>query len=216
MIRLQLPISDSPLRVLCLGAHADDIEIGCGGTIIRLIEELPAIDMRWVIFSGNGEREVEARNSARNFLRGCNTAEVEILEFRDGYFPSQSAPIKDRFEALKQAFSPSLIFTHWLGDAHQDHRLVAELSHNTFRNHLILSYEIPKYDGDLGNPNLFFSLGREHVERKSHLIVDNFRSQTSRAWFTRDTFFALARLRGIACNAPDGVAEGFYSSKLAI
>ena len=143
------PKRQGPVKLLCLGAHADDIEIGCGGTILRLAAEMPDLVVRWIVFSGGGPREVEARSSA------VAVKQIEVLQFGDGYFPFQGAAIKDRFEVIKCEFDPSLVLTHWQGDAHQDHRLVAELTHNTFRDHLVLEYEIPKYDGNLGNPAFF-------------------------------------------------------------
>lgn len=146
------------LKLLCLGAHADDIEIGCGGTVLRLAAEVPDLIVQWIVFSGIGARGAEASNSAAAFLENVSEKRVEVLEFRDGYFPYQGAEIKDRFEAIKRDFNPSLVLTHCRSDAHQDHRLIAELTHNTFRDHLVLEYEIPKYDGDLGNPAVFVTL----------------------------------------------------------
>jgi LmbE family N-acetylglucosaminyl deacetylase len=217
VISLSLPWDvDRPLRILCLGAHADDIEIGCGGTLLRLLAELPETHVQWVIFSGNDTRRDEARNSAEAFLGERGRRQLEIFDFRDGYFPFYGAAIKDAFEGLKQAVEPSLIFTHWIGDGHQDHRLIAELTHCTFRNHLIFGYEIPKYDGDLGNPNLFVPLRQEQMARKVNFILRNFPSQASRQWFDEATFMALARLRGVGCNAPEGLAEAFHSAKLTI
>ena len=215
MLRLVLPIDSArPLKLLCLGAHADDIEIGCGGTVLRLVAERPDIVVRWVVFSGDGRREAEARGSAADFLAGSAEPHVEVLKFRDGYFPSQHGDIKDRFEALKREFDPSLVLTHWNGDAHQDHRIVAELTHNTFRDHLVLQYEIPKYDGDTGSPNFFVPLMRAQAQRKVETIARHFPSQHGRGWFTDETFLAIARLRGIGCNAPEGLAEAFYASKV--
>lgn len=205
---------EQPLKLLCLGAHADDIEIGCGGTILRLIEEIPHLAVCWIVFSGVGDRASEARASAEDFLAKIGERRIEILSFRDGYFPSQSAAIKDCFEALKQEFSPALILTHWLKDAHQDHRLVAELTHNTFRNHLVLEYEIPKYDNDLGNPNFFVPLTREQLASKLAALRRHFPTQRGRSWFTDETFLAMARLRGVGCNAPEGVAEAFHAGKI--
>jgi LmbE family N-acetylglucosaminyl deacetylase len=199
-----------------LGAHCDDIEIGCGGTLLRLISELPELSIRWVVFSGSSERAVETRDSAAAFLQGASASRVEVLGFRDSYFPFQGAEIKDVFEALKHDFDPSLILTHWKDDAHQDHRLLAELTHNTFRNHIILEYEIPKYDGDLGNPNFFVPLTTEQVRRKIELIIGHFSTQHGRGWFTEETFRAMARLRGIGCNASEGYAEAFYARKIVI
>jgi LmbE family N-acetylglucosaminyl deacetylase len=200
--------------VLCLGAHADDIEIGCGGTILRLAEEVPGLAVRWIVFSGAGPRKAEAQGSASAFLGGISEKQIEVLDFRDGYFPFQGADIKDCFEVLKRSFDPSLILTHWQGDAHQDHRLVADLTHNTFRDHLVLEYEIPKYDGDLGNPAFFVPLAKAQVRRKVEIITRNFPSQRGRSWFADETFLAMARLRGIGCNAPEGLAEAFYVNKI--
>lgn len=215
MLPFTIPLAgDSPLNVLCMGAHADDIEVGCGGTILRLAGEVPKLCVRWIVFSGEGARETEARNSAAAFLGGVSKNRIEVLRFRDGYFPFQGAEIKDFFETLKRDFQPSIILTHWAGDAHQDHQLVAKLTHNTFRNHLVLEYEIPKYDGDLGNPNFFVPLTRTQLRRKIEAIRQNFPSQHARSWFSDDTFEGIARLRGIGCNAPEGVAEAFYVRKI--
>jgi LmbE family N-acetylglucosaminyl deacetylase len=215
VLRLALPPErDGPLKLLCLGAHPDDIEIGCGGTILQLAAAVADPVVRWVVFSGNDQREAEARNSAADFLSGVSDKRVDVLKFRDGYFPYHGADIKDRFEALKQDFEPSLILTHRKDDAHQDHGLVGELTHNTFRNHFILEYEIPKYDGDLFNPNFFVPLSRMQVSRKVEAIGKHFLSQQKRTWFTEDTFRAMARLRGIGCNAPEGLAEGFYARRV--
>ena len=208
------PRRQGSLKLLCLGAHADDIEIGCGGTILRLAAEMPHLVVRWIVFSGGGPREVEARNSAASFLENVAVKQIEVLQFRDGYFPFEGAAIKDRFEVIKCEFDPSLVLTHWQGDAHQDHRLVAELTHNTFRDHLVLEYEIPKYDGDLGNPTFFVPLTQIQLCRKIETISRHFPSQLGRSWFSGETFLAIARLRGIGCNAPEGLAEAFYARKI--
>jgi LmbE family N-acetylglucosaminyl deacetylase len=205
-----------PFRLLCLGAHSDDIEIGCGGTILRILAEYPGIIVRWIVFSGDTPRRTEARNSAAAVLETVSEKQIEVLGFRDGYFPSQSADIKDCFEAIKRDFDPSLILTHRQDDAHQDHRLLAELTFNTFRNHLVLEYEIPKYDGDLGNPSFFVPLTRAQLQRKIDIISHHFVSQRARGWFVDETFIAMARLRGIGCNAPEGVAEAFHARKLVL
>jgi LmbE family N-acetylglucosaminyl deacetylase len=197
-----------------LGAHSDDIEIGCGGTILRIAAEVPGLVVRWIVFSGDERRANEARNSATAILEHVSNKQIEVLGFRDGYFPSQSAEIKDYFESVKRDFNPSLILTHWQNDAHQDHRLIAELTLNTFRNHLVLEYEIPKYDGDLGNPNFFVPLSRAQLQRKINTISHHFVSQQGQGWFEDETFAAMARLRGIGCNASDGVAEAFYVRKI--
>ena len=215
MLRLVLPPDKRrPFGLLCLGAHSDDIEIGCGGSILRIAAEVPGLVVRWIVFSGDAQRGTEARNSAAAVLQNVSEKQIEVLGFRDGYFPSQSADIKDCFEALKRDFDPSLILTHWQNDAHQDHRLLAELTFNTFRNHLVLEYEIPKYDGDLGNPNCFVPLTRAQLQGKIENISHHFPSQRGRNWFVDETFVALARLRGIGCNAPEGVAEAFYARKI--
>jgi LmbE family N-acetylglucosaminyl deacetylase len=210
------PEGQRPLKLLCLGAHVDDIEIGCGGTVLRLAAEVPDLIVRWIVFSSAGPREAEARNSAAAFLENVSEKQIEVLGFRDGYFPFQGADIKDCFEAVKRDFDPSLILTHWQGDAHQDHRLLAELTHNTFRDHLVLEYEIPKYDGDLGNPALFVPLTQAQVGQKIESINRCFPSQWGRSWFSDETFLALARLRGIGCNAPEGLAEAFYVRKIVL
>ena len=215
MLRVVFPSErQRPLKLLCLGAHADDIEIGCGGTILRLVTEVPDLVARWIVFSGAGPRGAEAQSSAAAFLQNVSEKQIEVLGFRDGYFPFQGGNIKDRFEAVKRDFDPSLILTHWQHDAHQDHRLVAELTNNTFRDHLVLEYEIPKYDGDLGNPAFFVPLTQVQLCRKIETISRHFPSQRGRSWFSDETFLAIARLRGIGCNAPEGLAEAFYARKI--
>jgi LmbE family N-acetylglucosaminyl deacetylase len=208
--------SGEPFRLLCLGAHADDIEIGCGGTILRLAAEHPGISVRWVVFSGDGRRRGEAEAGARFFLAGVADTTVTLHGFRDGFFPSQHAQIKESFEQLKREFRPSLVLTHYRDDLHQDHRVVAELAYNTFRDHLVWEYEIAKYDGDLGNPNLFSPLSEAVAQRKIAALLEHFPSQRSHNWFTADTFRALLRLRGIGCNAPEGLAEAFYCRKAVV
>lgn len=215
MLRFSISHHDEqPLNLLCLGAHADDIEIGCGGTILRLVAEVSRLSVRWVVFSGGeSERANEARNCAKEFLKSVESR-VEVLDFRDGYYPFQGPEIKDVFEELKQDFEPSLVLTHRKSDAHQDHRLLADLTYSTFRNHVILEYEIPKFDGDFGNPNFFIPLSEAQVRRKIELILRHFPTQRRRGWFTEETFLAMARLRGIGCNASEGYAEGFRARKI--
>jgi LmbE family N-acetylglucosaminyl deacetylase len=208
------PDAQESFKLLCLGAHSDDIEIGCGGTILRIAAEVPDLVVRWIVFSGDERRGAEARNSATAILEHVSKKQIEVLGFRDGYFPSQSADIKDYFETVKRDFDPLLILTHRQNDAHQDHRLIAELTFNTFRNHFVLEYEIPKYDGDLGNPNFFVPLTRAQLQRKIDTIWHHFVSQRGRSWFEDETFAAMARLRGMGCNASEGVAEAFYVRKV--
>lgn len=216
MLRLNLGDKQQPLRrVLCLGAHCDDIEIGCGGTLLRLLDQNPRLEFYWMVFSSTAQRKREARKSAQLFLDKTATSRVIIMSFRDGYFPFQGARIKDSFERLKKLFVPDLIFTHSRDDLHQDHRLICDLTWNTFRNHLILEYEIPKYDGDLGAPNCFVGLPDSLCRQKIDYILRCFRSQKGKQWFTEDTFRATLRLRGIESNVQEKNAEGFYCRKLA-
>jgi LmbE family N-acetylglucosaminyl deacetylase len=216
MLRLELP---SPgrgrLKLLCLGAHSDDIEIGCGGTVLRLLAERK-VDVDWVVFSANAAREREARQAAKLFLGRAASARVVVRRFRDGYFPAEFAKLKDEFEKLKKKGSPDLILCPSRQDAHQDHRTVAELVWNTFRDHLVLEYEIPKYDGDLGAPGVFVPLEPETCRQKIRFLQEAFRSQSGRQWFREDTFWSLLRLRGIECNSPSSFAEAFYSRKIAL
>jgi len=215
MISLSLNGSPTETRhVLCLGCHSDDIEIGCGGTILRLAMEHPNWVFHWVVFSAIGARATEAREAAAQFLDPPRLRGPVLHAFQDGYMPFAGAEIKTAFEALKSTVSPDLIFTHNRHDAHQDHRLIAELTWNTFRNHLILEYEIPKYDGDMGRPGVFVPLSSEVSSKKVRLIMDTFRSQHGKNWFQPETFQSLMRLRGMECNAPSGYAEAFYCRKM--
>lgn len=208
-----VPEGGRPPRVLALGAHADDIEIGCGGTLLRLAAEHPGMEVLWVVFCSNPARAAEARASASAFLQGVERTTVVVREHRDGYLPYAGAAVKDEFEALKARFAPDLIFTHYRQDLHQDHRLVSELTWNTWRDHLVLEYEIPKFDGDLGSPNFFSALTAPTVERKVALVLEHFRSQLGKHWFTAELLKALPRIRGMECVAPDGFAEAFYCRK---
>ena len=215
MLRLELGLTpDSSATVLFLGAHSDDIEIGCGGTILRLAERYPHARFVWVVLSSNPTRAEEARRSYEAFLGEASHKTIEIKEFRDGYFPFDGSSIKDFFEDLKTREDPELVFTHYRHDRHQDHRLVSDLTWNTFRNHFILEYEIPKYDGDMGSPNLFMSLPADVSNRKVNHLMDCFDSQRSHKWFTPETFLGLMRVRGMECNADDGYAEAFYGRKV--
>lgn len=207
---------DASYRILCLGAHSDDIEIGCGGTLLTLLERHPQAEFRWIVFSADRQRACEARQSASSFLQQAQTKHVVIQEFRESFFPYVGATIKEYFEQLKREYSPDLIFTHYRNDLHQDHQLISQLTWNTFRDHLILEYEIPKYDGDLGTPNFFVPLAEEICRKKIEHILAHFPSQTHRSWFDRETFSALLRLRGVECNAPSKRAEAFYCRKMVL
>lgn len=203
-------------RVLCLGAHSDDIEIGIGGTLLKLSAQIPNLEICWVVFSAPGPRAEEARRSAADFLGEVAHKKVEIGSFRESYFPSEWSSIKDRFEEIRAKFDPDVVFTHYRDDRHQDHRVLSDLAWNTFRNHLILEYEILKYDGDLGGPNLFVPLTEQHCTRKIQLILKHFKSQSTKHWFTSDTFEAVHRIRGIECASPTGRAEAFYCRKIVL
>jgi LmbE family N-acetylglucosaminyl deacetylase len=209
------PGRDGGLRVLAIGAHSDDIEIGCGGTVLRLVEDGLAASVGWVVLTAAGERAEEARASAAAFLKQAPEHEVVVRDFRDGFLPYSGWEVKEFFEELKR-FDPDLVLTHRREDAHQDHRLVGELTWNTFRNHLVLEYEIPKYEGDLGHPNLFVTLDRSRCERKIELLMEGFQSQRDHRWFTEDTFWSLLRLRGLESNSPTTYAEAFHARKLVI
>jgi LmbE family N-acetylglucosaminyl deacetylase len=203
------------LRVLCLGAHADDLEIGCGGTMLELVGA-GAVDCTWVVWSGTPERAAEARSAAARVLEGATGARVEVEGFRDGFFPAQWAGLKDRFEALKGGLDPDLIFTHHRADRHQDHRVIAELTWNTWRRHLILEYEVPKFEGDLHTPALYSPLAPDTVDRKVAILLECFGSQRQRSWFETETFRGLMRIRGVECASPSGYAEGFHAPKVSL
>ena len=217
MLPLQIPSPrTSPLRILCLGAHSDDIEIGCGGSILRILAEYGEVDVHWVVLSGAGARADEARTSAARFLEGASDARVQIADFQDSHFPSQIREIKLYFEQLKGEHPPDLIFTHYRHDLHQDHRVVSDLTWNTFRDHWILEYEIFKYDGDLGTPNFFIPLDKDMAESKVSILMESFVSQTSHRWFNPETFYSLMHLRGMECNARHGRAEAFHCRKVCV
>jgi len=204
------------LTVLCLGSHSDDIEIGCGGTILRLAEQHPDSVFHWVVFSAPGVREAEARRGAAMFAGATHVKGPLLKAFPDGFLPFVGGEVKGVFEELKQTVAPDVIFTHYRKDAHQDHRLIGELTWNTFRDHLILEYEVPKYDGDLGQPSVFVPLPNEVCRKKVRSLLDTFQSQRDKAWFQEETFFSLMRLRGMECNSPSGYAEAFYSRKIVL
>jgi LmbE family N-acetylglucosaminyl deacetylase len=212
----ELAAPGAGLEVLCLGAHSDDLEIGCSGTVLRLLHELLIERVTWVVLSGNEERACEARRGAHAVL-GCHAgARVVQQTFRDGFFPYIAVEIKDYFEQLKRSTAPDLIFTHYRNDRHQDHRLVSDLTYNTWRDHLVLEYEIMKTDGDLGNPNVYVSLDAETVDRKVALLDECYGSQRDKRWFSEDVFRSLMRLRGVEAGAPSGYAEAFYGRRIVL
>jgi LmbE family N-acetylglucosaminyl deacetylase len=217
MLSLQLtPKTGAPLEILCIGAHADDIEIGCGGTILDLLATRPDTRVHWVVLSATGVRQQEASDSASRFLARAREKEITLRDFRDGFFPYVGGEIKDFFEGLKDLGSPDLILTSYRHDLHQDHRVVSELTWNTFRDHLILEYELPKYDGDMGAPNCFVPLAQETCDAKIAAILETYASQRQRYWFTEDTFRSLLRLRGVEAHSTTGYAEAFYARKVGL
>lgn len=201
---------------MCLGAHCDDIEIGCGGTLIQLSKSYSDANFHNVIFSSTPERESESRTALSQILVSADKIHIDVLNFKNSYFPYCGAEIKDYFNSLKVNCQPDLILTHFRNDRHQDHRLISDLTWNTYRDHSILEYEIPKYDGDVGQPNVFLPLSEETTNEKISCLMTSFPSQVTRDWFTEDTFRSLLRLRGIECNSPSGYAEGFYSRKISV
>jgi LmbE family N-acetylglucosaminyl deacetylase len=213
---LRVMDSPSPLQVLCLGAHADDIEIGCGGTILRLATAHPDTMFHWVVFSADGEREREAQQGARLFLQAACQHEIVVKHFRDGFFPGVAAEIKEYFEELKGRIAPDVVFTHYRDDRHQDHRVISDLTWNTFRDHLILEYETPKYDGELGSPNCYVPLDEAVCRRKTDHLLAAFNSQRAKYWFTPDTFRALMRMRGVEAGRGSPFAEAFHARKLIL
>jgi LmbE family N-acetylglucosaminyl deacetylase len=204
--------TDAPRSILCLGAHADDIEIGCGGTLLKLIDDYADVGVHWVVFSASPRRKKEALESADRFLDKADRKKVDVLNFQDGYFPFEGSAIKERVQELSRRDSPDLVFTHHRNDRHQDHRLVSELTWEAFRNHLILEYEIPKYDGDLGQPNVFVPLDEATGRQKVEGLMDGFESQQGKPWFSGDTFWSMLRLRGIECRRQ--YAEAFHGRKV--
>lgn len=204
------------LSVLCLGAHPDDIEIGAGGTLLSWIADGMKLDVWWCVLSACGERRAEAEASAHAMLDGADHATLELTEFKDGYFPYQGEKLKSWMQALKDRTSPDVVLTHRTDDAHQDHREVAKLTYNAFRDHLILEYEIPKWDGDFGQPNFYVPVSASILKKKIELLERHFGTQRSKDWFDADTFRGLARLRGMECRAPERFAEGFFVRKAVL
>jgi len=206
----------APLQILCLGAHSDDIEIGCGGTLMRLAAERPNAVFHWIVFSSGTERDREAHESAALFLQAARHKNVVVKDFRTSFFPFLGGEIKEYFEEIKAAVSPDVIFTHARHDLHQDHRVLNELTWNTFRDHLVLEYEICKYDADLGSPNVFAHLDDAVCKRKVQYLLQCFATQRSKSWFTEDTFLSIMRIRGVESNSPTRYAEAFYCRKLLL
>jgi LmbE family N-acetylglucosaminyl deacetylase len=216
MHKIDLLSGNQKPKILCLGAHADDIEIGCGGTILKLAEECPEAHFHWVVFSAEGHRANEAKNSAESFLSNVTSKIIDIQSFRDSYFPFVGGAIKDHFFILKNNFDPDIIFTHFTKDAHQDHRLIGELTWNAFRNNLILEYEIAKYDADLGTPNFYVCINENLVQKKISKICALFKSQSGKEWFGEESFRSLMRIRGLESNSPSNYSEAFYCRKMVV
>lgn len=211
MLELALPAAAK--KILCLGAHADDIEIGCGGTLLKWLAARRELQVQWVVFTAEGKRAREARASAKVWLaKGAH--KVVVKQFPGSFLPYRGAKVKEFFETLKSSFEPDVVFTHYRDDRHQDHRLLSDLAWNTYRNHLILEYEIPKYDGDLGSPNLFMPLEEKLARQKAAQICHHFQTQGNKHWFAEETFLALMRLRGVECAST--YAEAFYCRKLRL
>ncbi len=202
-------------RILCIGAHSDDIEIGCGGTILRLLSQNQTVEICWCVFSASGDRAAEADRGASLFLNQAYHRRVQLHEFADARFSESAPEIKSQFEKFK-AFNPELVFTHRHDDAHQDHRLLGQLATQTFRSHLILQYEIPKFDGDLGRPNVYVTISAEELDRKCGYLKDAFATQRAKHWFDDETFRGLARIRGLECASPTRFAEAFHCNKWRI
>jgi LmbE family N-acetylglucosaminyl deacetylase len=216
MIPLSVGRAGEPLSILCIGAHSDDIEIGAGGTILSLIGRGVRLEVTWCVASARGSREEEARASAADFLAGAESVSLELGSFDDSFFPVQMREIKEWLAAIRGRSTPDIIFTHRRDDAHQDHRTVNEITWNLFRDHLILEYEIPKWDGDIGRPDIYVPLSREELKRKMELLHSHFASQRSKDWFDAETFRGLARLRGMECRAPEGFAEAYTLKKASL
>ena len=201
-------------KVLFLGAHPDDIEIGCGGTIIDLLKHYNNAEIYWVVFSGNEIRKKEAIKSANAFLKDIEKKTVIQKSFKENHFPYNGEKIRQVFSTVKSKFNPDVIFTHYRNDFHQDHRIISELTLNTFRDNIILEYEIPKYDGDLSKPQIFSPINKNILKSKVSLIIKYFQSQNDKFWFTEETFKSIARIRGIESKSKSGYAEAFYCRKI--
>jgi LmbE family N-acetylglucosaminyl deacetylase len=211
MIKLSL---NHVKKILCLGAHSDDIEIGAGGTLLKLARANPDLEVQWVVFTAPEKRTEEAEQSARAFLTNVPDKKIRVGTFHESYFPSEWPKIKEWFEEIGKSFTPDLVFTHYRDDRHQDHRVLSDLTWNTFRSHLILEYEIPKYDGDLGVPNVFVELNQDLAAEKTRLLLTHFQTQQKKHWFTEDLFMAMLRIRGMECGAH--YAEAFHARKILL
>jgi LmbE family N-acetylglucosaminyl deacetylase len=216
MLKLDLGVNGRPLRLLCLGAHSDDLEIGCSGTVLEWLGAYSRVEVTWVVMSASGQRAGEAERSANVLLKGASRRKIVLHRLADGHFPAHFGEAKKAFEQLKASERPDVIFSHRLEDRHQDHRLVGELTWQTWRSHLILEYEVPKYEGDLGQPNLFVPVSARVGRRKVEHLMRHFGSQRSRDWFAPPTFFALMHLRGVECRAPSGFAEAHHLRKAVL
>lgn len=206
----------APLRLLCIGAHSDDLEIGCGGTVLTWLAGGRPADVTWVVLTAEGDRAREAKRSARALLQRASRHDIVLGAFKDGFLPSQYEAVKDFFESIKARCSPDIVLTHRLEDRHQDHRLASELTWNTWRDHQILEYEIMKYEGDLGQPNVFVPLKASIAQRKATHLARHFASQRAKSWFDESNFEALARIRGLECRSPSGLAEAFHARKMRL
>lgn len=213
MITADISITDRPMRVLCLGAHSDDIEIGAGATLLKWGASPEGLDLSWVVFSAVGVRAEEAREGARRF--GCARG-PSLHEIPDSRFPLHLDQLKDLFVGLGSALEPDVILTHSEHDRHQDHAVINRLTWQTFRDHLILEYETPKFDGDLVTPNVYVTVDHETAQAKATGLAQSFASQRGKPWFSEDTFTGLMRIRGIECRASTGFAEGFHVRKLVL
>ncbi|XZE34474.1 PIG-L deacetylase family protein [Pirellulaceae bacterium SH501] len=202
--------------VLCFGAHADDIEIGCGGALLELQQSQSDLKIDWVVLSGDATRAMESVDCFEHWIDAGKRGRLHHYSFEDTLFPVQRREMKEAFQSIAKILSPDLIFTHRIDDAHQDHRMVAELTWNTFRDHTILEYEIPKYEGDLGQPNVFVPLSRDNADRKVEMLAEHYHSQHAKPWYRSETFRALMTLRAVECRAASGFAEAFYGRKLTV
>jgi LmbE family N-acetylglucosaminyl deacetylase len=206
-----------PFHILCLGAHCDDIEIGCGGTLLHLLKSNKNISVTWVVFTSDPTRAKEAEAGAQRFCVNAKSLDLKIFDLQDGYLPYAGAEVKNLFEKVKKEIAPpDLVLTHYRNDLHQDHRKVSELTWNTFRNHLILEYEIPKWDGDLSQPNTFIHLDESTCQEKIRHLQEVYNTQQAKRWFTDDLFWSLMRIRGMECNSASRFAEAFHSRKVVL